>query len=131
VSYVDLKVPRRAGEGVRVLAALKDAGVSLLGFTGFPDTPGRAQIDLITDDITAVRRAARKEGWRLSAIKKGFLIQGEDKVGAAYRDLKRLADEKISVTAVDGVAAGKGRYGMMLWVKPRDYARATRALHAR
>jgi hypothetical protein len=29
------------------------------------------------------------------------------------------------------VAAGQGRYGMILWVKPRDYARAARALGAR
>jgi len=26
---------------------------------------------------------------------------------------------------------GQGRYGMILWVKPRDYARAARALGAR
>ncbi len=35
------------------------------------------------------------------------------------------------VTAVDAAAAGKGRYGMILWVKPKNYARAARALGAR
>jgi aryl-alcohol dehydrogenase-like predicted oxidoreductase len=30
----------------------------------------------------------------------------------------------------DAVSAGKGRYGMILWVKPRDYARAAKALGA-
>jgi hypothetical protein len=29
------------------------------------------------------------------------------------------------------VAAGKDRYGMILWVKPKDYAKASRALGAR
>jgi hypothetical protein len=35
------------------------------------------------------------------------------------------------VTAADAVTAGRGRYGMILWVKQKDYARAARALGAR
>ena len=27
--------------------------------------------------------------------------------------------------------AGKGRYGMLLWVKPKDYAKAARILKAK
>ena len=46
-------------------------------------------------------------------------------------NLARLADARINVTAVDAVTAGAGRYGVILWVKPRDYARAARALRAR
>jgi predicted amino acid-binding ACT domain protein len=78
-----------------------------------------------------VRRVARKQGWRLSKNKKGFLVQGSDQVGACHRQLQKLADKKINVTAVDAVTAGKGRWGMILWVKPKDYARAARALRAK
>jgi hypothetical protein len=131
VSYVDIKVPRRAGEGARILGALSKAGVNLLAFTGFPDAGGKAQIDLVTDDVGGVRRVAKKEGWRLGPNKKGFLVQGRDRVGAVHRELRRLAAAGINVTAVDAVAAGKGRYGMILWVKPTAYARAARALRAR
>jgi hypothetical protein len=52
-------------------------------------------------------------------------------VGAVHNHLKKLADQKINVTAADAVTAGKGRYGMLLWVKPKDYARAAAALRAR
>jgi len=131
VGYVDLKVPRRAGEGARILGALRKAGVSLLAFTGFPDTGGKAQIDLVSDDIGAVRRVAKQEGWSLGPTKKGFLVQGRDQVGAVHRDLLRLAAAGINVTAADAVAAGRGRYGMILWVKPNDYTRAARVLRAR
>jgi hypothetical protein len=103
VGYVDLKVPRRAGEGARILGALRKARVSLLAFTGFPDAAGKAQIDLVSDDIGAVRRVAQQEGWSLGPTKKGFLVQGRD----------------------------RGRYGMILWVKPGDYTRAARVLRAR
>ena len=44
-------------------------------------------------------------------------------------DLTRT-EERIEAAA-DAVAAGRGRYGMILWVKDKDYARAARALGAR
>jgi hypothetical protein len=131
VSYCYPIVPNRAGQGARVLSELSSAGVDLLAYSGFPVGRGRSQLDLVVDDMGALRRVARRNGWRLSKVKKGFLIQGSDRVGAVNRHLQRLADAKINVVAADGVAAGQGRYGMILWVKPRDYARAARALGAR
>jgi predicted amino acid-binding ACT domain protein len=74
---------------------------------------------------------ARQNGWTLSKVKKGFLIQGADRMGAVHRHMAKLADKKINVVAADAVSAGKGRYGMILWVRPKDYARAARALRAR
>jgi hypothetical protein len=131
VSYCYVKASARAGQGAAVLGELSDAGVNLLAFSGFPTGGGKAQLDLVTENVAAVRRAARKHGWRLSKTKRGFLVQGDDRVGAVHRHLQKLADEKINVTAADAVAAGKGRYGMILWVRPKDYARAARVLRAK
>ena len=130
VNYCKMMVPSRAGQALRILNALRDGGVNLLAFTGFP-AGGKAQIDLISDDIAGVRRIARKHGWRPSATKRGFLIQGDDKMGAAARVVARLARAGINMTAMNAVTAGKGRYGMILWVKARDYGRAARALGAK
>jgi hypothetical protein len=131
VSYVALAAPNRPGQAAAVLEAVAGAGISLQAFTGFPDGPGRAQIDLVTDQLARLRRVARAEGWRLSAVKRGFLIQGRDRVGAVQRELAKLARAGVNVTAADAVSAGGGRFGMILWVKPRDTARAARALGAR
>ena len=131
VGYCYAKVPSRAGRGADMLGALREAGVDLLAFTGFPVGGGKAQIDFIAKDVGAVRRVARKQGWKLSKTKKAFLVEGDDAIGACHRVLAKLADRKINVTAVDAAAAGKGRFGMILWVKPKDYARASRALGAR
>jgi hypothetical protein len=130
VNYCKLMVSNRAGQALRMLNALRDGGVNLLAFTGFP-AEGRAQIDLVSNDIAGVRRVARKHGWRPSATKRGFLVQGDDEVGAAARVVARLAKAGINMIAMDAVTAGKGRYGMILWVKPRDYGRAARALGAK
>jgi hypothetical protein len=131
VNYCYAKVSARAGQGAAVLDEVQKAGVNLLAFSGFPIGGGKAQLDLVADDMAAVRRVARKNGWRLSKTKKAFLIQGDDRVGACQRQLQKLADQKINVTAVDAVAAGKGRYAAILWVKPQAYARAARVLRAK
>ena len=131
VSYSYVMIPNRAGKGAEVVAQLRKANVNLLAFSAFPGRGGKAQVDLISDDLPGLRRVARRNGWRLSKVKKGFVFQGDDRVGAVSRQLDKLAARRISVTAADAVTAGRGRYGMILWVKQKDYARAARALGAR
>ena len=130
VNYAYVRVPNRPGQGARITEQLREAGVNLLAYTAFPTRAGKAQVDLIAEDLGAIRRIARKKGWGLSDAKKGFLVQGDDRVGAVHGHLKKLADRRINVTAADAVSAGKGRYAMLLWVKPKEYARAATALGA-
>ena len=131
VQYCHVTVPNRSGQGAEVLGALKAGRVNLLAYSGFPGRSGNAQLDLVATSLAPIRKIGRKQGWKMSLAKKGFLIQGKDKVGAVHQQIKRLADRRINVTAADAVSAGKGRYAMILWVKPRDYARASRALKAK
>jgi len=131
VKYCHVKVSSRPGQGIKILSAIQDAGINLYGFSGFPEKNRKSQLDFITDEISDIRRLAREEGWHVSKTKKGFLIQGTDKIGAVTRHVEKLADRNINIIAAEGIAAGKGRYGMILWVKPKDYARAARALRAK
>jgi len=127
VDYFYIETPNRPGEAARALKTLKDAGINLLAFSGFPKGR-RAQLDFIPADPAALVKAAKRAGWKLSAKKSGFLIQGEDRPGAVADILGKLADAKINVTAVDAVCAGADRYGAILWVKPPDLKRAAKAL---
>jgi hypothetical protein len=131
VNYCYAIVPNRAGQGARILADLKDAGVNLLAYSGFPIGGGRSQLDFVVEKMGPLHRLARNNGWRLSKERKGLLIQGADEVGALHRHVEKLSSAGINVTAADAVAAGQGRYGMILWVKPGDYRRAAKALGAR
>ena len=131
VRYAYVMVPNRAGKGAAVLDRLRKAGVDLLAYSGFPGARGHAQIDLVTEDVDGLRRAAKQSGWKLSEVKKGFLVQGDDKIGAVHRHLAKLGAARVSIVAADAVSAGRGRYGMILWVKDKDYSRAARALGAR
>ena len=127
VDYFYIETPNRPGEAARALKTLKDAGINLLAFSGFPKGR-RAQLDFVPADPPALVKAAKRAGWKLSAKKIGFLIQGDDRTGAIADILGKLADARINVTAVDAVCAGADRYGAILWVKPPDLKRAARAL---
>jgi hypothetical protein len=129
VDYFYIEVPNKAGEGAKALASLREAGVNLLAFTGFP-CGRKAQVDFIPEDTAAFKAAAKKAGLRLSPKKTGFLIQGEDKIGAIAEILGKLAAANVNITAMDAVSAGTGRYGAILWVKAPDLRKASKLLAA-
>lgn len=130
VAYCYITVASRAGIGAAVLQALKAAGVSLLAFSGFPTKGGKAQIDLVAEDLGPIKKLAKKQGWAISATKKCFLIRGMDEVGAIEQPISVLASNNINVTASAAVASGDNRYGMILWVSSSDYTRAAKVLNA-
>ena len=129
VDYFYIQTANKPGEGARLLSALRDGGVNLLAFTGFP-FGRRAQIDFIPEDTAAFRAAAKRAGMKLSPKKTGFWVQGEDRVGAIADIMEKLASARINVTAIDAVCAGEGRYGAIFWVKPPDVRKAAKILGA-
>ena len=130
VDYFYITAPNKPGEGAKVLAALRDAGINLLAFSGFPQG-GKAQIDFVPENTAAFKAAARKIRLRLSTKKTGFLIQGEDRPGAVAGLVEKLAAANVNVTALDAIAAGEGRYAAILWVKPPFLRKAAKALGCR
>ncbi|HEV8344461.1 MAG TPA: hypothetical protein VGR30_19060 [Candidatus Binatia bacterium] len=129
VQYFYTELPDKPGEGAKVLSMLKNEGINLLGFSGFPKGR-RAQLDFFPADQMAFKAAAKRAKLKLVGPKTGFLIQGDDRPGALVDILNKLADAKINVTAVDAVSAGAERYGALLWVKPRDVKKAAELLGA-
>jgi hypothetical protein len=129
VDYYYVTVPDVPGEGRRILSALKDSGVNLLAFLGFPEG-GQSQLDLIPEDPEALKKAAEEAGVTLSEAKRAFLIQGDDRVGAVADAMEKLAEANVNVTAAAAAGAGSGRYGMIVWVSAADVQRAAEALGA-
>jgi hypothetical protein len=130
VEYYYVTVSDAPGEGQRILSALKDSGVNLLAFLGFPLGGGQSQIDLVPEDAESLRKAAEQAGITLSEAKRAFLIQGDDRVGAVADTTAKLAEANVNLTAAAAAGAGSGRYGMIVWVAPADYERAAAALGA-
>jgi hypothetical protein len=59
VDYFYITVPNNPGEGARALQILKDAGVNLLAFSGFPEGR-RAQMDFIPANASAFKQPRRR-----------------------------------------------------------------------
>ena len=129
VSYFAMDVADKPGEAARVLTALSRAGVNLLAFSGFP-RGRRSQLDFIPEDVELFRKAAGAAKLKVQSKKTAFLVQGDDRPGAVAEVLQELAGANINVTAVDGVSAGAGRWGAILWVKPQSVNKAAKVLQA-
>ena len=130
VDYAYATIPDTPGEGDRILSALRESGVNLIACLGFPTGDGRSQLDLVPDDPSALHEAAARAGITLSGSKQAFLVQGDDRLGAAQETTAKLAQAGVNLTAVAAISAGSGRYGMILWVAPGDLDQAAEALGA-
>ncbi len=129
LDYFAAQVPDKPGEGARILQALRNEGVNLLAFSGFPSGK-KAQVDFVPENPEALKAAAKKLKLKLGAKKTCFVIQGDDRVGALTDTLARLAEAKVNVTASQAVTAGMGRFGAIFWVKARDVNKAAKLLGA-
>jgi predicted amino acid-binding ACT domain protein len=121
-------VPDKAGAGAEILRTLADAGVNLVAFSGFP-AGRRAQLDFVPADAAAFKAAAKANKWKVVGPKRGFLIQGDDRIGAIADIVGKFAGAKISVTALDAIGVD-GRFGALCWVQARDVKKAARVLEA-
>jgi len=128
IEYYYTAVPNRAGGGAKVFKAFKAEGVNLIALNGFPISARRAQLDFVSSNRGAFLAAAKKAGIKLVGPRVAFLIQGEDRVGAVADILSKLGRARINITAMQAVASGRGRYGAILWVKPRNINKAAQAL---
>jgi hypothetical protein len=122
------RVPQKTGEGAKALRALKEAGVNLLAFSGFP-SGRRAQLDFIPAAAAAFKSVAKTNKWKLVGPKRGFLIEGDDRVRVIADSVGKLADATINITAIDAICAD-GRYGVLCWVAPREVKKVAQVLGA-
>ena len=127
--YFKMAVADKPGEAVRMLDAIKGAGVNLLAFSGFPRGK-KAQLDFVPEDPARFKEVAKYNKWKVQGPKSCFVVQGDDRVGAVADVLGRLVDAKINVTAADAICAGMGRFAVLIFVKPGAVKKAAAALGA-
>jgi hypothetical protein len=127
VQYYYTEVPDKPGEGLKVLTALREEGVNLDAFVAFPKGR-RTQLDFVPMNQADFKAAAKKAKVRLIGPKTAFLVQGDERTGAIADIVAKLSGAGINITALHAATAGVGRYGAILWVKPRDVNKAAKVL---
>ena len=128
IDYYYTMVPNQVGAATKVFNVLKAESVNLVAFNGFPISAQRAQLDLVPSSGNALVAAAQKAGIKLVGPKVAFLIQSWEHLGAVADLLNKLEQAGINITAMQAIATGDWRYGVILWVKPRNISKAAQAL---
>jgi predicted amino acid-binding ACT domain protein len=103
----------------------REAGGNLLAVHAFPRNR-RTQVDVVPEDPTAFKNVAKAHKLKVQGLKICLLVDGEDRPGVLADLTDRLGSARINMTAVTGLAAGQGRFGVILWVKPRDVKKAAK-----
>lgn len=129
VEHYSASIPHKPGEGARVLVALRDAGINLIAFWGYPAGAGRARLEFVPENGVAFVAAAKRAKLKLKKSI-AFYIHGDDRPGAVAGILAKLAAARINVGALQAVSAGMGRYGAVLFVAGAGARKAARALGA-
>ncbi len=128
--YFKVQIADKPGELAGVLAPLHESGLNLLAVHAFPRNR-RTQVDVVPEDPTAFKNLAKVHRWKMQGPKLCLLVDGDDRAGALADLTELLSSAKINMTAVTGLAAGQGRCGAILWVKPRDVKKAAKVLGIR
>jgi len=123
--YYKVQIADKPGTLAGALAPLCEAGVNLLAVHAFPRSR-RTQVDVVPEDVTAFKDVAKAHKLKIQGPKMCLLVEGDDRPGALGDLADRLRLAKINMTAVTGVAAGLGRFGAILWVKPGDVKKAAK-----
>lgn len=129
VAYFYVQVRDEPGEGYRLLTRLADLGINLVAFTAVPTGPATTQLTLFPEDEARLKAEGQRAGLELDGPHPALLVQGDDVVGALVALHERLFDAGINVFSSTAVSSGGGRYGYLLYLRPRDVDRAATALH--
>jgi len=121
-------VEDKPGEARRLLEFCSAHAINLANLTVFPVEDGKAQVVFFPEDVEALKTAVEEAGIQLIGPKKAFLIQGDDRIGVLIEYHLRLANAGINVYAANGTNDGRGGFGYVLWVKPKDYDKTAKAL---
>jgi len=128
--YFKVQIADKPGTLAGMLAPLREAGMNLLAVHAFPRSR-RTQVDVVPEDPIAFKNIAKAHKLKIQGPKMCLMVDGDDRAGALADLTDRLGSARINMTAVTGLAAGRGRFGAILWVKPRDVKKAAKVFGAR
>jgi prephenate dehydratase len=119
VTNFAFNLPNKPGELARLTADLRAAGINLLGLWGYAEGEDEPRVSCVPESPDQFRRYCSPRRLRCDEGKALYMI-GEDRPGALHDALRRIADARINLEAIECVSAGN-RFGCFLWVADEDW----------
>lgn len=131
INYYSVIVANKAGEAVRVLGALKEAGVNLTGFWGYPIKGKKAVLDIAPEDGKAFQKVVKKLGLETGSKKQALFAASEDQPGALLDVVSKITAAGINIHAAQAISSASGQFGMFIQVDDADFKKAKKAAGAK
>jgi hypothetical protein len=113
-----IEIEDKPGSLQGLLAQAAKMNVDLLCFAAFSTGSGQGRVYISAKDPSALEACAQEAGMETKAAA-GFIVDGDDKVGAAAEALKALADAGISGVAGAAMVCNR-QYRMLVVVDTAD-----------
>jgi len=128
VEYFHATVADEPGEAYKFLSQLAGLGINLQAFTAIPIGPSVTQLTIFPADSAQLRHEAVKIGLALDGPHKAFMVQGDDELGALAEIHRKIYEADVNVYSASGVTDGQGSFGYVVYIKSKDFEKATAAL---
>jgi hypothetical protein len=128
VEYYNITVDDRITNASKLLSTIADAGVDFHAFKAIPVKVNRTQFTLFAKDSAKMTDGAKKSGLELDGPYSALLIKGDEEAGALADIYKKLSQAGIQVDEASGIADINTGYGVILYLKQEDCAKAMNVL---
>ena len=128
VEYFYTTVKDQPGSSFNLLSQLAGLGINQLAFVAVPTGPTHTQLTIFPEDSNQLITVANRSGLSLDGPHPAILVQGDDELGALQEIHNKLFLANVDVYASTGVTDGKGGFGYLVYVRPKEFDRAVNAL---
>ena len=129
VDYFNTTVKDQPGSSHKLLNQLSRLGVKQVAFVAVPTGPANTQLTIFPDDSQGFKIVAKRAGMNLDGPHPAILVQGDDELGALEEIHSKLFLADVNVYASTGVTDGKGGFGYIIYIRPKEFEKAMHALN--
>ena len=128
IEYYNITVDGQIANAAQLLSTVVGAGVDFHAFKAIPVVSNRTQFTLFAKDSAKMTAGAKNSGLELDGPYSAVLIKGEEKAGALAEIYKKLSEAGIEMDEACGIADINAGYGVLLYLKQEDCAKALSVL---
>lgn len=128
IECYNITVEGQITDASKLISTIAAAGADFHAFKAIPVKPDKTRFTFFAKDSLTMTSGAKKAGLELDGPYPAILIKGDEKAGALADIYQRLSQAGIQVNEAYGIADINAGYGVLLYIKQEDCAKALAVL---